>query len=68
MDFPVDVLPEDKARKTLERIELLSKIREDILPHPLLDERLKLCQSSADLPEWWQPGKHDKELLIGAAK
>lgn len=68
IDFPVEMLSEDKARKTLERVELLNKIREDILTHVMLDERLKLCQPSADLPEWWQPGKHDKDLLIGAAK
>jgi len=66
-DVNIDMLSEDKARKILERIELLSKIREDILTHVMLDERLKLCQPSADLPEWWQPGKHDKDLLIGAA-
>ncbi|PSN41757.1 hypothetical protein C0J52_08864 [Blattella germanica] len=49
-------------------VEFDSKIREEVLTHPLLDERLKVCQSSLDLPEWWQPGKHDKDLLIGAAK
>ena len=67
-DINIDMLSEDKARKILERIELLSKIREDILTHVMLDERLKLCQPSADLPEWWQLGKHDKDLLIGAAR
>ncbi|PHT96462.1 hypothetical protein BC332_34612 [Capsicum chinense] len=67
-DMPVEPLPEDKARRALERLKLLSKIREVILPHPLLDERLKLCQPSADIPDWWVPGKHDKDLLIGVAK
>lgn len=66
--MPVEPLHEDKARRTLERIELLSKIREEIIFHPQLDERLKLCQTSGDVPEWWVPGKHDKDLLIGAAK
>lgn len=33
-----------------------------------MGERLKLCQPSLDLPEWWECGKHDKDLLIGAAK
>lgn len=27
-----------------------------------------MCQPSLDLPEWWECGKHDKDLLIGAAK
>lgn len=67
-DFPVEMITEEKARRALERINLLSKIREVILPHPLLDERLKLCQISADVPDWWVPGKHDKDLLIGVAK
>lgn len=67
-DFPVEMINEEKARRALERINLLNKIREVVLPHPLLDERLKLCQLSADVPEWWIPGKHDKDLLIGVAK
>lgn len=67
-DFPVDMINEEKARRALERINLLNKIREVILPHPLLDERLKLCQISADVPDWWIAGKHDKDLLIGVAK
>lgn len=33
-----------------------------------MEERLSLCQPSGDTPDWWQPGKHDKELLLGAAK
>uniref|UniRef100_A0A1I8FB58 SANT domain-containing protein n=1 Tax=Macrostomum lignano TaxID=282301 RepID=A0A1I8FB58_9PLAT len=37
-------------------------------PHPQLEERLKLAQRSPDLPEWWQPGLHDLDLLRGAAK
>lgn len=67
-DFPIDMINEEKARRALERINLLNKIREVILPHPLLDERLKLCQISADVPDWWIAGKHDKDLLIGVAK
>lgn len=61
-------MQEDKARRALERINLLCKIREEALTHPQLDERLKLCQVSADVPDWWIPGKHDKDLLIGVAK
>lgn len=67
-DFPIEMINEEKARRALERINLLNKIREVILPHPMLEERLKLCQLSADVPEWWIPGKHDKDLLIGVAK
>lgn len=68
IDIMIDGLNDEKARRALERINLLSKIREVILPHPSLDERLKLCQISADVPDWWIAGKHDKDLLIGVAK
>jgi len=64
----VDQLSPAKARQILDRVDLLSKIREEILSHPHLEERLSLCQPSGDTPDWWQPGKHDKELLLGAAK
>jgi chromodomain-helicase-DNA-binding protein 7 len=47
---------------------MLQKIREQILWHPKLNERMKLCQPSPDMPDWWISGEHDKELLIGAAK
>lgn len=64
----VEPIAEDRARRILDRIGLLSKIREETLCHPQLEQRLALCLPSADVPEWWIPGKHDKDLLIGAAK
>uniref|UniRef100_A0A8D0GZ08 Chromodomain-helicase-DNA-binding protein 7 n=1 Tax=Sphenodon punctatus TaxID=8508 RepID=A0A8D0GZ08_SPHPU len=64
----IEPIKEERASRTLYRIELLRKIREQVLHHPQLGERLKLCQPSLDLPEWWECGKHDKDLLIGAAK
>lgn len=67
-DMPVDQMSPNKARQILDRVDLLSKIREEILSHPHLEERLSLCQPSGDTPDWWIPGKHDKELLLGAAK
>ncbi|XP_025832998.1 chromodomain-helicase-DNA-binding protein 7 isoform X3 [Agrilus planipennis] len=67
-DTTIEHINEEKARRTLERLELLSRIREEVVTHPKLDERLKVCQTSADMPEWWVPGKHDKDLLLGVAK
>lgn len=64
----VEPITEERASRTLYRIELLRKIREQVLTHPQLSERLKLCQPSLDLPEWWDCGKHDRDLLVGAAK
>lgn len=64
----IDPITEERASRTLYRIELLRRIREQVLPHPLLSERLKLCQPSPDLPEWWECGHHDRDLLLGASK
>lgn len=64
----IDPITEERASRTLYRIELLRRIREQVLPHPLLSERLKLCQPSPDLPEWWECGRHDHDLLLGACK
>lgn len=67
-DTSIEHISEEKARRTLERLELLSRIREEILTHPKLDERLRVCITSADMPDWWIAGKHDKDLLLGVAK
>lgn len=64
----VDPVTEERASRCLMRIELLNKIREQVITHPELDERLKLCVSQSDLPDWWENGRHDKDLLIAAAK
>uniref|UniRef100_A0A673H5V5 Chromodomain-helicase-DNA-binding protein 7-like n=1 Tax=Sinocyclocheilus rhinocerous TaxID=307959 RepID=A0A673H5V5_9TELE len=64
----IDPITEERASRTFYRIELLRRIREQVLPHPLLDERLSLCQPSTDLPAWWEPGHHDRDLLRGASK
>merc|ERR1712071_352842 len=64
----VEPISEERARRCLERLELLCKIREEVLSHSQLEERIKLCQPSVDMPDWWVCGKHDRDLLMGAAK
>uniref|UniRef100_A0A8C8GL36 Chromodomain helicase DNA binding protein 6 n=1 Tax=Oncorhynchus tshawytscha TaxID=74940 RepID=A0A8C8GL36_ONCTS len=64
----VEPITEERAARTLYRIELLRKVREQVLRHPLLGPRLQLCQPSLYLPVWWECGKHDRDLLIGAAR
>lgn len=64
----VEAIPEDRASKCLSRIDFFSRIREQTMTHPELDQRLQLCQSQSDLPDWWENGKHDKDLLIAACK
>ncbi|XP_061584201.1 chromodomain-helicase-DNA-binding protein 7-like [Cololabis saira] len=39
-----------------------------VLRHPLLSARLQLCRPSLYLPVWWESGKHDRDLLVGAAR
>ncbi|XP_061670635.1 chromodomain-helicase-DNA-binding protein 9 isoform X3 [Syngnathoides biaculeatus] len=64
----IQPITEERASRTLYRVELLRQVREQVLRHPLLYERLQLCQISSDLPAWWESGTHDRDLLIGAAK
>ncbi|XP_052817121.1 chromodomain-helicase-DNA-binding protein 8-like isoform X4 [Mya arenaria] len=64
----IEQITEERANRCIARIDLLSKIREEIVVHPKMEQRIKLCQKSLDLPSWWINGKHDRELLIGAAK
>ncbi|XP_056009130.1 chromodomain-helicase-DNA-binding protein 8-like isoform X4 [Ostrea edulis] len=64
----VDPITEERASRCLARIDMLNKIRTETLNHPKLDERVKLCQPSYDLPSWWICGQHDRDLLVGAAR
>ncbi|XP_053402464.1 chromodomain-helicase-DNA-binding protein 8-like isoform X5 [Mercenaria mercenaria] len=64
----IEPITEERANRCIARIDLLSKIREEIIVHPKMDQRIKLCQKSLDLPSWWINGRHDRELLVGAAK
>ncbi|XP_074068091.1 chromodomain-helicase-DNA-binding protein 6 isoform X3 [Macrotis lagotis] len=64
----VEPITEERAARTLYRIELLRKVREQVLKYPQLHERLQLCRPSLYLPVWWECGKHDRDLLIGTAK
>ncbi|KAL4657212.1 chromodomain-helicase-DNA-binding protein 8-like isoform X1 [Arapaima gigas] len=61
-------ITEERASRTLYRIGLLSRLRERVLPHPALEERLLLVQPSPELPPWWRTPHHDRELLMGASR
>ena len=67
-DFTIEEITEERASKCLSRIDLLNKIRNEILPHPDIDERLTKCRPSMELPDWWQLGRHDKDLIIGVCR
>merc|ERR1712083_1129206 len=53
----------------LERVDFLSKLREEVVTLPDLREKLDHhAELALDMPEWWVPGKHDYDLVIGAAR
>uniref|UniRef100_A0A6Q2XW96 DNA helicase n=1 Tax=Esox lucius TaxID=8010 RepID=A0A6Q2XW96_ESOLU len=60
-------ITEERASRTLYRISLLRRLRERVLPHPSLEERLLLAPPSSELPAWWSTPAHDRELMLGAA-
>ncbi|XP_041847243.1 chromodomain-helicase-DNA-binding protein 8 [Melanotaenia boesemani] len=60
-------ITEERASRTLYRISLLRRLRERVLPHPSLEERLALAPSSSELPAWWIIPDHDRHLMLGAA-
>ncbi|XP_013200500.2 chromodomain-helicase-DNA-binding protein 7 isoform X1 [Amyelois transitella] len=67
-DLKAEPIGEERAIATLERIDLLRVLREEVAPHPALDARLALCERSPDTPPWWQSARHDKLLVLGVCK
>ncbi|XP_073941690.1 uncharacterized protein isoform X3 [Choristoneura fumiferana] len=67
-DLKAEPIGEERAIATLERIDLLRVLREEVAPHGALDTRLALCERSPDAPPWWQPARHDKLLVLGVCK
>ena len=64
----IEAIDEAKAKKILARVDLIRSIREEVLVHDKLDDRMLLCEAAGDMPEWWIPGKHDKDLIQGVAR
>lgn len=60
-------ITEERASRTLYRISLLRRLRERVLPHPSLEERLPLAPPTPELPAWWNIPDHDRQLMLGAA-
>ncbi|XP_068621168.1 chromodomain-helicase-DNA-binding protein 7 isoform X2 [Battus philenor] len=67
-DLKAEPIGEERAIATLERIDLLRVLREEVAPHPALEARLALAERSLDTPSWWQPARHDKLLVLGVCK
>ncbi|KAK8737028.1 hypothetical protein OTU49_004766 [Cherax quadricarinatus] len=68
VEIGVDRLPEERARRVLERVDLLNRLRNDIIPNTNLKSALDLSLPSKDMPDWWIPGKHDHDLLKGVGR
>lgn len=65
----VETISEERASRCIQRVELLNKVRQDVLKHDKFDEWIGArCLPSADLPDWYVPGKHDCELVKAAAR
>ena len=65
----VEAVSEEKARKVLDRVDFLTKLREEVVVREdLADVLEEHAELALDLPEWWQPGKHDHDLVVGAAR
>lgn len=60
-------ITEERASRTLYRISLLRRLRERVLPHPLLAERLSLAPNTSELPAWWNIPEHDHQLMLGSS-
>ena len=68
IEVPVEPITEERAARCLQRIDMMNKIRLEILKAKDLDHILSKCTFTADLPDWYVPGKHDKELVKAAAR
>ncbi|QQP37777.1 Uncharacterized protein FKW44_018168, partial [Caligus rogercresseyi] len=68
INVSTDILTEERAKKVFIRMELFRKIREEVILDEHLDKKLELCDTVGDLPDWWIPGYHDKDLLLGIAR
>ncbi len=64
----LESISEERANLVLERIETMNKLRDKTIFHPSLEDRLQLADTALGLPDWWVPGKHDRDLLVGATK
>jgi chromodomain-helicase-DNA-binding protein 7 len=65
----VETISEERASRCIQRVELLNKVRLDVLKHEKFAEWIgDKCAPSGDLPDWYVPGKHDCELVKAVAR
>ncbi len=68
-EVQVELISEERASRCIQRVELLNKVRIDVLKNEKFDEWVgKKCLPSSDLPDWWIPCVHDAELVRAVAR
>lgn len=68
-EVPVETVSEERANRCLQRIDLLNKVRNDVYKNEHFDEWIMTrCAPSADLPDWYIPGEHDRDLVRAATR
>lgn len=65
----METISEERASRCLQRIDLLNKVRIDVLKSVNFDDWImNRCAPSGDLPDWYIPGEHDRDLIRAAAR
>ncbi|KAI8069985.1 SNF2 family N-terminal domain-containing protein [Gongronella butleri] len=64
----LDLVPYDKARRSLKRIAQMKRIREVVMVHPEFEEKLIAARKTSGLPTWWRVPEHDRALLQAICK
>jgi hypothetical protein len=67
-EVQVECITEERASRCIQRIDLLDKVRHDVLENKNFDDWITNCLPSVDLPDWWIVGKHDSDLVKAAAR
>lgn len=68
VDFQVETISEERATRCIQRVDLLNKVRQDVLKNPKFEEWINNCLPSPDLPDWWVASKHDADLIKAASR
>ncbi|KAI9305451.1 P-loop containing nucleoside triphosphate hydrolase protein [Cunninghamella echinulata] len=67
-DVDLDLVPYDKARRSLKRIGQMKRLREQVMVHPDFEVNLMAARKTSGLPIWWKVPEHDRALLQGICK
>jgi SNF2 family DNA or RNA helicase len=61
-------LASERSRRLLRRVDLFSSLRNTVLPHPEFETIMSKIKRVQNLPSWWKPIDHDKDLLKAIGK